>query len=192
MEKFAGVNEEKIREYARLVVCTGVNVQPGQEIVIQCPAEHYAFGRLLVEEAYRAGAGEVIVHWSDSLCSRQFYQNASEERLAFVPEWLAESRNYYSRRGAGYISVAGSDQCSLVADIGNVSAAESGCLTRHQVHIHRVIGLDVAQMHLEHLYAVFQLRQIDIDLTVETAGAQQGFVKNISAVGGGKDDDTAV
>ncbi len=109
MEKFAGVNEEKIREYARLVVCTGVNVQPGQEIVIQCPAEHYAFGRLLVEEAYRAGAGEVIVHWSDSLCSRQFYQNASKERLAFVPEWLAESRNYYSRRGACYISVAGSD-----------------------------------------------------------------------------------
>ncbi len=47
-------------------------------------------------------------------------------------------------------------------------------------------------MYLEHLYAVFQLRQIDIDLTVETAGAQQGFVKNISAVGGGKDDDTAV
>ncbi len=92
----------------------------------------------------------------------------------------------------GLLVAAGSNQRCLVADIGNVGTAESGCLTRHQVHIHRVIGLDVAQMHLEHLYAVFQLRQIDIDLTVETAGAQQGFVKNISAVGGGKDDDTTV
>ena len=113
MSNFYGISEEKIREYARLVVHTGVNAQPGQEIVISCPVEHYEFARLLIEEAYSAGAGEVIMKWSDSVETRQYYENASEEVLSTVPEWKAESYNYYSRRGAGYISVSGSDPESL-------------------------------------------------------------------------------
>lgn len=113
MSNFYGISEEKIREYARLVVHTGVNAQPGQEIVISCPVEHYEFARLLIEEAYSAGAGEVIMKWSDSVETRQYYENASDEVLSTVPEWKAESYNYYSRRGAGYISVSGSDPESL-------------------------------------------------------------------------------
>ena len=113
MSNFYGISEEKIREYARLVVRTGVNAQPGQEIVISCPVEHYEFTRLLIEEAYSAGAGEVIMKWSDSVETRQYYENASDEVLSTVPEWKAESYNYYSRRGAGYISVSGSDPESL-------------------------------------------------------------------------------
>ena len=113
MSNFYGISEEKIREYARLVVRTGVNAQPGQEIVISCPVEHYEFARLLIEEAYSAGAGEVIMKWSDSVETRQYYENASDEVLSTVPEWKAESYNYYSRRGAGYISVSGSDPESL-------------------------------------------------------------------------------
>lgn len=109
MSGFYGISEEKIREYARLVVCTGVNVQKGQEIVINCPVEHYEFARLLIIEAYKAGAAEVIMHWSDAVESRQFYENVSEEVLGTIPDWKAESYNYYSRRGAGYISVSGSD-----------------------------------------------------------------------------------
>lgn len=109
MSGFYGISEEKIREYARLVVRTGVNVQKGQEIVINCPVEHYEFARLLVEEAYSAGAGEVIMRWNDAVESRQLYEHASEETLGTVAEWRAEACNYYSRRGAGWISVSGSD-----------------------------------------------------------------------------------
>ena len=109
MNAFYGVEEARIREYARLLARTGVNVQPGQEIVINCPAEHIEFARLVAEEAYAAGAREVIMRWSDSGTSRLMYQHAAEEALAGVPEWQAESYNYYARRGAGQISISGSD-----------------------------------------------------------------------------------
>lgn len=109
MSCFYGIDEDKIREYARLIVCTGINVQPGQEVVISCPVEYYEFGRLLIEEAYQAGAGEVIMRWGDTFETRQFYLHASEEVLGTVPEWKAESLNYYARRGAGFVSVSGSD-----------------------------------------------------------------------------------
>lgn len=105
--------EEKIRAYARLIVRTGVNVQKGQEIVINCPVEHYEFARLLIKEAYSAGAGEVIMRWNDAVETRELYENASDEVLSRVPDWKGESCNYYSRRGAGYISVSGSDPESL-------------------------------------------------------------------------------
>ncbi len=109
MSIFYGVSEEKVREYARLIVRTGVNVQPGQEITVSCPVEHYEFGRMVIEEAYKAGAGEVIMRWNDQEESRLFFQNVSEEVLSTIPDWKAESYNYYARRGAGNISIGGGD-----------------------------------------------------------------------------------
>lgn len=106
---FYGIEEVRIREYARLLARTGVNVQPGQEIVINCPAEHFEFARLVAEEAYAAGAREVIMRWNDAGISRLDYLYAEEEALGQVPEWRAESYNYYARRGAGQISITGGD-----------------------------------------------------------------------------------
>lgn len=113
MSHFYGIEEEKIREYARLMVRIGINVQPGQEIVINCPVEHYEFARYLIEEAYLAGAGEVIMRWNDAFETRQYYENVSEETLSAVPDWKAQSYLYYSKRGAGYMSVAGGDPENL-------------------------------------------------------------------------------
>ncbi len=109
MNCFDKADKKKAEEYARLVVRVGVNVQPGQEVVIRCPVEHFEFGRLLCREAYEAGAAEVVMRWEDAPCSRQFYLHASEENLAQIPEWKAESYNYYARRGACHISVGGGD-----------------------------------------------------------------------------------
>ena len=49
--------EPKIKNYARLVVRKGVNVKPGQEVVVQSPVECASFARVVVAEAYDAGAG---------------------------------------------------------------------------------------------------------------------------------------
>ena len=56
-----------------LFVRCGINIQKGQEMVLRCPVENFAFGRLLVEEAYKAGAKEVIVHWKDDAERRLWF-----------------------------------------------------------------------------------------------------------------------
>ena len=109
MSRFYGINEDIIKEYARLIVRMGINVQPGQEVVIKCPVEHYEFARLLIEESYTAGAAEVIMHWSDNVEARLLYENVSDQVLSTVPEWKAEFYNYYAKRGAGFISISGND-----------------------------------------------------------------------------------
>ena len=61
---------EKLREYARLTVRLGVNLQKGQELVLSCPVECAYFGRMIAEEAYIAGAKEVITIWNDELMTK--------------------------------------------------------------------------------------------------------------------------
>ena len=109
MGNFYGVDEKTVRQYARLIARTGLNVQPGQIVVMNCPAEHYEFGRLVIEEAYAAGAKEVIVRWNDSVERRLFYQHASEDTLANVPHWVEEFSDYCAETKAGSISIGGSD-----------------------------------------------------------------------------------
>lgn len=109
MSEFYGIKEDRIKEYARLIVRMGINVQPGQEVVIRCPVEHYEFARLLIEESYAAGAAEVIMQWGDNVDARLLYENASDQVLSTVPQWKAESYNYYAKRGAGFLSISGND-----------------------------------------------------------------------------------
>ena len=58
--------ETKIKKYARLAIAAGVKIQPGQLLVITADVDCAWYVRILVEEAYRSGAGEVVVNWNDS------------------------------------------------------------------------------------------------------------------------------
>ena len=101
--------EEKLNEYARLLVRVGVNVQKGQDIVLRCSVENYPFARKLVKEGYEAGAREVIIFWSDAVSSRISYDYAEASVFENIPDWKAESMNKYAREGAAFISIAGGD-----------------------------------------------------------------------------------
>ena len=101
--------EQKLQEYAKLIVRVGVNVQKGQDIVLRCPAECYAFARMITKEGYEAGARQVIVHFKDEQISRLTYDYADLSVFEQVPEWQAESLNHYAREGACFISISGGD-----------------------------------------------------------------------------------
>ena len=49
-----------LREYARLIARTGVNVQPGQEVFIAAELDQPEFVKMLVEECYKCKAKKVV------------------------------------------------------------------------------------------------------------------------------------
>ena len=71
--------EDQLREYARLLIRTGVNVKPGQRINISAQTDVAAFVRLCAEEAYDAGAAHVLVSWEDDGIDRLGYLRAADE-----------------------------------------------------------------------------------------------------------------
>lgn len=102
-----------IERYANLVVRKGVNVKPGQEVVVQSPVECAEFARLLAKRAYAAGAGHVTVIWGDDEVSRLTYENVETAWFENVPEWQKLQLNSLAEDGACFIFVEGADPEAL-------------------------------------------------------------------------------
>ncbi|MFR2951413.1 MAG: aminopeptidase, partial [Collinsella intestinalis] len=84
--------QPKIERYADLIVRKGVNVEAGQEVVIQAPVEVAPFVRTLVARAYAAGAGHVTVIWSDDEITRLTYENVEASWFEWFLPGSASSR----------------------------------------------------------------------------------------------------
>ena len=105
--------EPKIERYARLVVRKGVNVKAGQEVVVSSAVECAPFVRLLVREAYEAGAGHVTVLWNDDAVSRLTYEHVETAYFEQTPEWQRIQLDSLAEAGACFIFVEGSDPEAL-------------------------------------------------------------------------------
>lgn len=103
----------QIDRYANLIVRTGVNVKPGQEMVVQAPVETCEFVRLLVKHGYAAGAGHVTVIWNDDAVTRMTYENVETAYFEQTPEWQRIQLDSLAEAGACFIFVEGADPEAL-------------------------------------------------------------------------------
>ena len=86
------VTQDTLRKYAELAVRVGVNVQPGQLMVLASPVDCAFFARLCVEEAYRAGAGEVRVNWTDEYTDKLRYEYEEQSSMASIAPWRIQQK----------------------------------------------------------------------------------------------------
>lgn len=97
--------KSKILNYADLVLKRGVNLQPGQILVIDAPIWAADFCHLLMEQAYRLGARDIVIHYDDPEAERLRANLAPEEALADVPRWMSERSLHYAAEGAAFLRV---------------------------------------------------------------------------------------
>ena len=117
------MNELK-RKYARLALACGVNVQKGQTVMINADVQAADFAALLCEEAYRLGAGEVVMRYSDERVSRLHYLHQDEQMLCKVRPWQIDSRLDYLKEGACVLHVISETPGAYAdCDAAKISAA---------------------------------------------------------------------
>ncbi|MGG4090888.1 aminopeptidase [Paenibacillus lautus] len=68
-----------MENYAELAVKVGVNVQPGQTVVVMGPIAAADLIRLITLHVYKAGAHNVHVEYNDDQLSKIKYLHAPEE-----------------------------------------------------------------------------------------------------------------
>lgn len=105
--------EGKLREYARLLVRVGLNVEEGQRMIVSSPVECARFARLCVQEAYDAGCKEVVMNWTDDAVTRMRYLHAAEEVFDTVPLWRQHFFNDHALEGAAYLAISAADPENL-------------------------------------------------------------------------------
>ncbi len=76
-----------LRQYARLIVRTGVNVQKGQEVIVYAELDQPEFVQMVVEEAYKAKAKKVSVEWNYQPLLKQHVRYQSLKTLGAVEAW---------------------------------------------------------------------------------------------------------
>ena len=76
-----------LREYAKLIVRCGVNVQKGQEVMIYADLDQPEFVQMVAEEAYKAKAKKVIVEWNYQPMGKLHVRYQSLKTLGTVEPW---------------------------------------------------------------------------------------------------------
>lgn len=84
-----------LREYARLIVRSGVNVQKGQDVIIYAELDQPEFVQMVVDEAYKAKARKVTVNWSYQPLQKLHVRYQSLKTLGTVEAWEEARLQHY-------------------------------------------------------------------------------------------------
>ena len=89
------MKKSELREYARLIVRVGANVQKGQAVNITAGLEQPEFVQMLVEEAYKAKAKEVNVNWTYQPLAKLHYRYQTVKNLGTLKDWEKARQEHY-------------------------------------------------------------------------------------------------
>ncbi|GEN33162.1 MULTISPECIES: aminopeptidase [Aneurinibacillus] len=101
--------EQKLDKYAELAVKVGVNVQPGQTMVLNTPISAADFARRVVKKAYEAGAKNVHIEWNDEVSTRIKYDLAPDEAFDEFPLWKGKGYEEMAEEGACFLHIRSSN-----------------------------------------------------------------------------------
>ncbi|MBE7007819.1 MAG: aminopeptidase [Ruminococcaceae bacterium] len=101
--------EEKLREYARLLIEVGLGLREGQTLLIEAPVECAPFVRLCASAAYDARCREVLVSWRDDALMRERYLHAQDDVFDEHSAWHTSMLNDLADADAAYLSFSARD-----------------------------------------------------------------------------------
>ena len=105
--------EEKLQEYARLLVSVGVNVQKGQTLNLRADVDCAPLARLCAQCAYELGARDVLMDWRDDTMTRLRYLHADDGVFDKVYPWEGVKSDHLTDINAPALVIVGSDPEAL-------------------------------------------------------------------------------
>ncbi|MFZ5858187.1 MAG: aminopeptidase [Chloroflexota bacterium] len=107
--------EQNLQKYAELAVRVGVNLRPGQRLLVRAPSpygvafEHAALVRYVAEAAYKAGARLVDIFWGDEQMELIRFAHAPRDSFAEFPKWKLAIPLEYAERGDAILTISATD-----------------------------------------------------------------------------------
>lgn len=101
--------DKKLKEYAKLAVCKGVNLQPEEELVIASPVNCADLAYAIAECAYKEGAKRVTMLYRDPNVTKLSYLYEDNETIVNIPDWVIASRDFIVDSNACYINILSED-----------------------------------------------------------------------------------
>ena len=104
------------RKYAYMLARVGLNVQPGQPVLVDAPIEGAYFMPVFAEECYKLGASNVVIHYADEPCMKVAAKYRSDADMRSFDAWEVARSETYLDRGACYLRLEAPNP-KLMADV---------------------------------------------------------------------------
>jgi aminopeptidase len=111
------VDRQLLDDYARLLIAVGVNLQPGQRLLIDALVEHAPLVRSLVRASYAAGASYVDVVYGDEYVKRELIESGPDESVGYSPPWLIERMKSIGEAKGAHLGLLSSPEPGLFAGL---------------------------------------------------------------------------
>lgn len=88
------MQKETLRKYAELIAKMGVNVQPGQDVVLNADLDQPEFVAMVTEELYKCGARKVFVKFNYQPLAKLHYNYRSLDAVSTVEDFEEAETRY--------------------------------------------------------------------------------------------------
>ena len=103
--------QDKLKQYAQLIVDVGMNVQEGQPVFIRSSVDALELTHDIVEAAYERGVSDVRVKYADDTLTRLKFEYEDADYFAerSLKQYDVDERMDYVERGAANLALISSD-----------------------------------------------------------------------------------
>lgn len=129
---------------AETIVTTGLNLAPGQDLLITASAEALPLVRRVATAAYRQGAGLVTPILSDEDVTRARYRFGQDASFDRAPDWLYSGMAEAYDKNTARLHIAAENPMALASeDPKNVARAAKANAAAYKPALARIAGFEI-------------------------------------------------
>ena len=140
----ASIDPVKLDRLAEVAIKVGLNLQPGQDLLLTAPAAALPLVRKIAEHAYKAGAGLVTPFFSDEAVTLARYKFGHDNSFDRAAGWLYEGMSKAFAANTARLAIVGDNPMLLAGeDPAKVSRASKANSIAYQPALQKIVNFDV-------------------------------------------------
>src|ERR1700687_5098477 len=140
----ASIDPVKLDRLAEVAIKVGLNLQPGQDLLLTAPAVALPLVRQIAEHAYKAGAGLVTPILSDEAVTLARYRFGQENSFDRAAGWLYEGMAKAFAANTARLAIVGDNPMLLSGENpAKVSRASKANSIAYQPALEKIVNFEV-------------------------------------------------
>jgi aminopeptidase len=140
----APIDPVKLDRLAEVAIRVGLNLQPGQDLLLTAPSAALPLVRKIAEHAYKAGAGLVTPLLSDEAVTLSRYRFAPDDSFDRAAGWLYQGMSKAFAANTARLAVVGDDPMLLAGeDPAKVSRASKANSIAYQPALEKIVNFEI-------------------------------------------------
>src|SRR5450432_4938893 len=139
----APIDPVKLDRLAEVAIKVGLQLQPGQDLLVTAPTVALPLVRMIAEHAYKAGAGLVTPILSDEAITLSRYRFAPDDSFDRAAGWLYEGMAKAFGANTARLAIVGDNPMLLAGeDPAKVSRASKANSMAYQPALEKIVNFE--------------------------------------------------